>query len=318
MAAVRQYGNVEMEMNTAERIIEYSELPTESLGGKDAPAAWPTEGRLEACDLAAGYPDLPPTLKGLTFTIKNGETVGVVGRTRSGKSTLILSLFRFLEAQAGSIYIDGIDISSLKLHNIRSRITLIPQDPILFKGTILSNMDPHEEQSDLDILDALKRVRFINPDNSDGVLPRCEAFHLAVLMSVAEGGQNLSHGQRQLLCLARAMISRTKIMVLDKASSAVDKETDTENQRHIRAWFQDRTMLVVAHRLSTVVNFDKILVPNQGNLVEFDKPRELWETRQGRGFFRRLCEESEEASQLKEAIYGIGAVVIRDGRLRYL
>ncbi|KAI1279478.1 P-loop containing nucleoside triphosphate hydrolase protein [Xylaria sp. FL0933] len=305
MAAVRQYGNIEMEMNAAERIIEYSELPTESLGGKDAPAAWPTEGRLEACDLVAGYPDLPPTLKGLTFTINSGEKVGVVGRTGSGKSTLILSLFRFLEAQAGSIYIDGIDISSLKLRDIRSRITLIPQDPVLFKGTIRSNMDPLGEHSDLEILDALKRVRFINPDNSDGVLPRREASHLALLMPVAEGGQNLSHGQRQLLCLARAMISRTKIMVLDEASSAVDKETDTENQRHIRMWFQDRTMLVVAHRLSTVVNFDKILVLDQGNLVEFGTPRELWEIRQDRGFFRRLCEESEEASQLKEAIYGL-------------
>ena len=146
---LRQYANLELDMNATERIVEYSNIAIESQEGKDAPAAWPTEGELEVNDLVVGYAaDLPPVLKGLTFNVSRNQRVGVVGRTGAGKSSLTLALFRFLEARSGSIHIDGVDISKIKLYDLRSRLAIIPQDPVLFSGTVRSNLDAFDQQED--------------------------------------------------------------------------------------------------------------------------------------------------------------------------
>ncbi|KIX98535.1 uncharacterized protein Z520_05836 [Fonsecaea multimorphosa CBS 102226] len=326
---LRQYSNVELDMNATERIVEYSNITTENQGGVDAPAAWPTEGNLEVNDLVVGYaPDLPPVLKGLTFKVTKNQRVGVVGRTGAGKSSLTLALFRFLEARSGSIYIDGIDISKIKLYDLRSRLAIIPQDPVLFSGTVRSNLDPFEQQTDKELKEALARVHLISsvtasssamasgsatpiiPDHQHDTDadPTAATTNINIFRSlsskISEGGLNLSQGQRQLLCLARAIVSRPKIMVLDEATSAVDMETDALIQRSIREEFTDSTLIVIAHRLSTIADFDKILVMGEGKVLEFDNPKELM--RRKGGVFRGMVEMSGERAEL-ERIMGINS-----------
>lgn len=309
---LRQYSNVELEMNATERIIEYSNITIENQGGQDAPAAWPTEGQLEVSDLVVSYaPDLPPVLKGLTFRVTPNQRVGVVGRTGAGKSSLTLALFRFLEARSGSIYIDGIDISKIKLYDLRSRLAIIPQDPVLFSGTVRSNLDAFDQHEDGELREALARVHLISSSESSGPsgsatpIPDPEAntnIFRSLSSKISEGGLNLSQGQRQLLCLARAIVSRPKIMVLDEATSAVDMETDALIQRSIREEFSDSTLIVIAHRLSTIADFDRILVMGDGRVVEYDTPRNLMEKEDGE--FRGMVERSGEHAELEKVIYG--------------
>ncbi|KAK2809202.1 hypothetical protein FQN50_004038 [Emmonsiellopsis sp. PD_5] len=341
--ALRQYATVELNMNATERVIEYSNIEIESQGGLDVPAAWPTEGRLEVSDLVVGYaPDLPAVLKGLTFTVDKNQRVGVVGRTGAGKSSLTLALFRFLEARQGTILIDGIDVSKIKLHDLRSRLAIIPQDPVLFSGTVRSNLDPFEEFSDEQLRDALERVHLI-PSSTAGndhssrrsspepsppqtaagantgattpTLISAESGSTAntsantnifrnLDSSISEGGLNLSQGQRQLLCLARAIVSRPKIMFLDEATSAVDMSTDALIQQSIRSEFgrNSTTLLVIAHRISTIADFDKILVMDAGKAVEFGAPKDLMAIENG--VFKGLVEESGERDVLKRVILG--------------
>lgn len=304
-------------------VIEYTELPTETLGGKPAPAAWPTEGSIEINDLVVSYADdLPPVLKGLTFSVRRNERVGVVGRTGAGKSSLTLALFRFLEARSGTIHIDGLDISQIKLHDLRSRLAIIPQDPVLFSGTVRSNLDPFDKHTDAELRDSLERVHLLNSSSSGGPSsPRGAAHKNANIFHdlaspVSEGGLNLSQGQRQLLCLARAVVARPRVMVLDEATSAVDMATDALIQRSIRDEFTDATLLVIAHRLSTIADFDRILVLRDGQVAEFGRPRDLWDAtttttpgeEQGggaaHGIFRSMCEESGERDKLKALVFG--------------
>ncbi|KAK4245344.1 P-loop containing nucleoside triphosphate hydrolase protein [Corynascus novoguineensis] len=315
MWTIRFYATVELNMNAAERIIEYTELPTESLGGQSPPAAWPTEGRIEVNDLVVAYaPDLPPVLKGLTFSVNRNERIGVVGRTGAGKSSLTLALFRFLEARSGSIYIDGLDVSQIKLHDLRSRLAIIPQDPVLFSGTIRSNLDPFDHHTDEELRDCLERVHLVNNDTSaasssgsttpvGSITPKNTNPFSNLSSPVSEGGLNLSQGQRQLLCLARAIVSRPRVMVLDEATSAVDMHTDALIQRSIREEFTDATLLVIAHRLSTIADFDRVLVLSDGQVAEFGTPKELWEKGDA-GIFRGMCEESGEREKLKGIVYG--------------
>ena len=317
---IRQFTNLELDMNAAERIIEYSTLQTESQDGADPPAAWPSEGRLEVTDLVVSYaPDLPPVLKGLSFKVARNERIGVVGRTGAGKSSLTLSLFRFLEASQGSIYVDGLDISRLKLHALRSRLAIIPQDPVLFSGTVRSNLDAFDEHTDSELRDALERVHLVSPSalatpidptSSESETTAATATSsnsnpfTSLSSPITEGGLNLSQGQRQLLCLARAIVSRPKIMVLDEATSAVDMATDTLIQRSIREEFGDSTLIVIAHRLSTIADFDKILVLEDGKAVEFGTPKELFEKDGGNGVFRGMVAESGEKERLENMIMG--------------
>lgn len=326
MSTVRNYSNIELEMNAAERIVEYSELPTETTSGARPPAAWPTEGRLQVDGLTIGYRDLPPTLKDLTFSINGNERVGVIGRTGAGKSSLILALYRFLEARTGTVYIDGIDISTIQLHDLRSRIAIIPQDHMLFAGTVRSNIDPFGNYSDENILDALRSVHLVPQPSTPTPSSSSKAYvadntssigsetavddderHLpqGLWTPVAEGGSNFSQGQRQLICLARAMVLQSKIMILDEATSAVDMQTDVQVQRSIRQGFKNSTLIVIAHRLSTIADFDKILVLDKGRLVECGSPRQLWEMGRGKGIFRGMCEESSEKAYLKDIVYGM-------------
>ncbi|GAP88211.1 putative multidrug resistance-associated protein 1 [Rosellinia necatrix] len=335
MWSVRHYANAELEMNAAERIVEYTELPTEDLTGVKPPAAWPTEGRVEVNDLVISYADdLPPVLKGLSFSINRNERVGVIGRTGAGKSSLTLALFRFIEARSGSILIDGVDISKIRLHDLRSRLAIIPQDPVLFSGTVRSNLDPFDNHTDAELFDSLARVHLISSDDGDDdTSPSTPVAASSAAPSVAssrkntnifrnlnstisEGGLNLSQGQRQLLCLARAIVSRPKVMVLDEATSAVDMATDTLIQRSIREEFGDSTLVVIAHRLSTIADFDRILVLSDGRVAEYGTPRELWEAGEGdtsgsgsgeTGVFRAMCEQSGERDELKRIVYREGA-----------
>ncbi|KAI0473842.1 P-loop containing nucleoside triphosphate hydrolase protein [Xylariaceae sp. FL0804] len=325
---IRHYANIELEMNAAERIVEYTELPTESLAGVRPPAAWPTEGRVEVSDLVVGYADdLPPVLKGLSFAVERNERVGVVGRTGAGKSSLTLALFRFLEARSGSVHIDGVDIAKVRLHDLRSRLAIIPQDPVLFSGTVRSNLDPFGDHTDAELFESLARVHLITEreeaeENSSspgtpgtpggggqggqgGTTRRKNANIFRSLASpVSEGGLNLSQGQRQLLCLARAIVSRPKVMFLDEATSAVDMTTDTLIQRSIREEFGDSTLVVIAHRLSTIADFDRILVLSDGRVAEYGTPRELWDRGPRDGAFRAMCEQSGERDLLRRIVFG--------------
>lgn len=321
MMTIRQYASIELAMNAVERIVEYSKVPTETQEGSDVPAAWPTEGRLQVEGLVAGYaPDLPPVLKGLSFNVDRNQRVGVVGRTGAGKSSLTLSLFRFIEAREGNIVVDGIDISGINLQTLRSRLAIIPQDPVLFSGTVRSNLDAFDRYSDAELYDALERVHLIR---GTGNVSRCESssaigtadelgsvdisdsnnnIFSSLSSRIGEGGFNLSQGQRQLLCLARAIISRPKIMVLDEATSAVDMATDILIQRSIREEFGDSTLIVIAHRLSTIADFDRILVMSDGQAVEFDTPKNLLAKR---GAFWEMVEQSGERDRLEEIILGV-------------
>ncbi|KAM0310141.1 hypothetical protein ACHAO8_008382 [Botrytis cinerea] len=327
---IRLLASAELDMNAAERIFEYTQLDMEPQGGTDnIRASWPEEGKLEVTDLEVGYAEgLPAILKGLSFSVDKNQRVGIVGRTGAGKSTLSLALFRFLEARAGTIMIDGIDISTLKLHDLRTRLSIIPQDPVLFSGTIRSNLDPFDEFSDQQLKEALQRVHLIPSANSSPA-PELETpaesstaassssitatiteplnkentnVFLNLTSPISSAGANLSQGQKQLLCLARAILSRPKVLLLDEATSAVDMSTDTLIQRSIREEFANTTLLVVAHRLSTVADFDRILVMRDGVAAEFGSPRELLEIEDG--VFKGMVEQSGESRELERSIRG--------------
>lgn len=248
----------------------------------------------------------------------------------SGKSTLSLALFRFLQARKGSILIDGVDIATIKLHDLRTRLAVIPQDPVLFSGTIRSNLDPFDEFSDIQLRQALARVHLI-PSADNTPVPEPESpteasstgaassatsttvaelpveenvnIFLSLTSPISASGGNISQGQKQLLCLAKAILSRPKVLLLDEATSAVDKKTDTLIQRSIREEFSNTTLLVIAHRLSTVADFDKILVMQDGVAAEFGTPRELLDIEDG--IFKSMVEHSGEKDELARTVGGV-------------
>lgn len=253
-----------------ERILEYTDLPLEAdwiVESNSPPKDWPTMGRIEFVNYAARYrTGLDLVLKDITATIEPCEKIGIVGRTGAGKSSLTLALFRLIEPANGTIRIDGIDIVKLGLHQLRKCLTIIPQDPILFSGTIRSNLDPFNDFSDealwlcLELAHLKEFVRSLDKN---------------LEYEINEGGSNLSVGQRQLICLARALLRKTKILILDEATAAVDMETDSLIQRTIKQSFNDCTILTIAHRLNTVLDSDRILVLDDGRIAEFDSPANL-------------------------------------------
>ncbi len=285
---LRRYANVEMDMNSLERISEFCAIPVERSDGQIPPAHWPSSGQIEVSDLVVGYAaDSPPVLRGVSFACDSGSRVGIVGRTGAGKSSLTLALFRFLEARAGSIFIGGLDISTLALRELRERVAIIPQHPVLWLGTIRSNLDPFSVYDDTQLKDVLERVHLshqvppTDASSNDSEAHSSESsipiHSCALSMQVSESGLNLSLGQRQLVCLARALLSRPKILIMDEATSAVDMETDAIVQRSIRAELKNCTLIIIAHKLSTVIDLDKIVVLEEGKVAEMGAPKELWE-----------------------------------------
>lgn len=226
-------------------------------------------------------PSLPRVLKGVHFAIRPCEKIGVVGRTGAGKSSLIMGLFRLAELAEGSIAIDGVDIKTLHLRELRSRIAILPQEPCLFKGTLRSNLDPFNRYSDEELM-AVAQKCYLDP------LLRSSGEGLAT--PIASNGSNISLGTAQLVCLARALLNRSRVLVLDEATAALDLETDAAVQRVIRREFADRTIITIAHRLDTIIDSDRILVMNAGVVAEFDSPSRL--LGDPGSIFSQLCKQA--------------------------
>lgn len=293
---IRQSAEVVNLMVSVERVLAFRNMePEASLEveyDKNLDGSWPNHGEITVQDLAVRYrPALPPALDGATFSIPAGSRVGIVGRTGSGKSTVVQTLFRLLEAEHGSILIDGVDISKVGLHRLRTKISVIPQMPTLFSGcTVRENLDLFGIHSEEAIAKALKDAH-LSEVIAD--LPEGHATQ------VSEGGSNFSVGQRQLLCLARAILSKNKILVLDEATAAVDRRTDQLLHDSLHESFADSTIIAVAHRLDTIIEHDYVLVLGLGKVLEFGPPAEL--LRAG-GTFSRMVEETGEimSSSLKQ------------------
>ncbi|XP_076608098.1 multidrug resistance-associated protein 1 [Chaetodon auriga] len=281
---VRMSSDVETNIVAVEKVKEYSDTEKEAewkIKPSSLPPGWPTDGCIDIRGFSLRYRhDLDPAIRNITININGGEKVGIVGRTGAGKSSLTLGLFRIIEAAEGQIFIDGVDIAQLGLHELRSRITIIPQDPVLFSGSLRMNLDPFDCYSDEEVWRSL------------------EYSHLKTFVSglpnklsheCSEGGENLSVGQRQLLCLARALLRKTKILVLDEATAAVDMETDNLIQSTIRSQFEDCTVLTIAHRLNTIMDYTRVLVLDRGEMTEFDSPSNLIAQR---GAFYKMAKDA--------------------------
>jgi ABC-type multidrug transport system fused ATPase/permease subunit len=297
-ALVRTVSEVQNLLVSVERVMEYSEKPTEApvVTGVRLPENWPQQGRVVFKNYSARYREgLDLVVKDISFSVEPAEKVGIVGRTGAGKSSLTLALFRIIEAadsywalasdpsaeltpplgsamftsnSGGSIEIDGIDISTLGLRDLRQHLAIIPQDPTLFAGTLRQNLDPFSTLPDSDLWQALDRAH---------LKPHISTLPGGLSFEVLQNGENFSVGQRSLICLARALLRKTKVLVLDEATAAVDVETDDLIQKTIRKEFADRTILTIAHRIKTVMDSDKILVLEKGCVKEFDAPQVLLE-----------------------------------------
>uniref|UniRef100_A0A3Q2T472 Multidrug resistance-associated protein 1 n=1 Tax=Fundulus heteroclitus TaxID=8078 RepID=A0A3Q2T472_FUNHE len=281
---VRMSSDVETNIVAVERVKEYCNTEKEAEWQHEPPTippGWPSQGCIDIRGFGLRYRhDLDLAIRNITITINGGEKVGIVGRTGAGKSSLTLGLFRIIEAAEGHIFIDGVDIASLGLHELRSRITIIPQDPVLFSGSLRMNLDPFDSYSDEEIWRALE---FSHLKNFVSGLPD-KLSH-----ECSEGGENLSVGQRQLLCLARALLRKTKVLVLDEATAAVDMETDNLIQSTIRSQFDDSTVLTIAHRLNTIMDYTRVLVLDKGEMAEFDSPSNLLAHR---GVFYKMAKDA--------------------------
>ncbi|KEF53828.1 ATPase [Exophiala aquamarina CBS 119918] len=307
---IRQLAEVENNMNATERIHYYgTELAEEAaLKDRDVPPSWPQAGAITFDKVEMRYrPELPLVLQGLDFSIKGGERIGIVGRTGAGKSSIMSALFRLTELSGGQIKIDDIDISTVGLQDLRSRLAIIPQDPTLFRGTIRSNLDPFNEHTDLELWTALRKADLVAEEvDPKDKSPRPQTAETAATSTsnvngppapsrihldsqVEEEGLNFSLGQRQLMALARALVRNSQIIVCDEATSSVDFETDEKIQRTMRTGFAGKTVLCIAHRLKTIINYDRICVMDKGQIAELDTPINLFEAN---GIFRGMCDKS--------------------------
>ncbi|GAA5802280.1 hypothetical protein HPULCUR_007743 [Helicostylum pulchrum] len=299
---VRMYAANEMNMNAIERVREYLDIeeePVRNIFRSVSECSWPITGMVGIHNFVMKYAEgSPAVLRNISFKTRPGEKVGIVGRTGSGKSTLALSLLRFMDPEEGSITIDDKDIYYYDLDVVRSRLTIIPQDPVLFSGTIRSNLDPFDEYDDAALWGALKQSHLIDSRHegasvgSNGV----SVENISLDSAVTVNGNNWSQGQRQLIALARALVKKTSLIVLDDTTSSVDFDTDRQIQETIREEFKDSTLLCIAHRIRTVAGYDRILVMDQGEVKEFDTPYELI-SKEG-GVFRQMCESSGEFSEI--------------------
>ncbi|KAJ7187807.1 hypothetical protein C8R46DRAFT_876839 [Mycena filopes] len=330
--ACRFWTGLELDLNSVERVVEYLDLPQEPpaiIESNRPPAYWPSSSGNDTLmsveNLAVKYsPELPAVLQDISFTLKAGERIGLVGRTGSGKSTLAMSMLRFVR----KIIVDGIDISTIGIHDLRSRITFIPQDATLFSGTLRDNLDPFGDYEDTVCMDVLHRVHLIQDagasqstsrmasaaasprgsrpasihqaDTSDSIStftnPDAKTT-LSLETQVSAGGTNFSQGQRQLIAMARALLRRSAIVVMDEATSSVDFATDSKIQKTIREEFTGSLLITVAHRLRTIIDYDRLLVLDKGRVVEFDTPLRLMQKEDG--VFRGMCLKSGTFSELQ-------------------
>uniref|UniRef100_A0A6G1SLE4 ABC-type glutathione-S-conjugate transporter n=1 Tax=Aceria tosichella TaxID=561515 RepID=A0A6G1SLE4_9ACAR len=290
---VRMNSDLETHIVSVERILEYMDNEQEDRWIKEEcrpPQNWPQSGSISFQHYSTRYrKETDLVLKDVSIDIKPREKIGIVGRTGSGKSSLSLTLFRILERTSGTILIDSLDITKFGLHDIRSRLTIIPQDPVLFSGTLRFNLDPLRLYSDLDIWRALELAH---------LRPYINTLSMGLDYQVSEYGENFSVGQRQLICLARAILRKTKILVLDEATASVDLETDAIVQKTIRDVFQDCTIITIAHRLHTILDSDRIIVLDSGRIMELGSPSELIQNDQSA--FRSLVRDAGiDVSQLR-------------------
>ena len=280
-----------METNivSVERVKEYSETPTEAEWrhpGKEPPSGWPSDGRISFVNYSTRYrPGLELVLRNINADIGAHERIGIVGRTGAGKSSITLALFRMIESAEGKIMIDGVNIGELGLHDLRSNITIIPQDPVLFSGSLRFNLDPFMRHTDEEIWRALEYANL--KDFAQSLQKKLDH-------EITEGGDNISVGQRQLVCLARALLRKSKVLVLDEATAAVDMNTDSLIQRTIRDEFKDSTVLTIAHRLHTIMDYDRIIVLDAGKVKEFDTPDNLMANK--RSIFYSMVRQSTKNS----------------------
>ncbi|KAI0275322.1 multidrug resistance-associated ABC transporter [Gloeopeniophorella convolvens] len=337
--ACRFWTGLELDLNSVERVVEYLKLPQEPavvIENARPPAYWPSsesDNLIVVEDLVVKYaPELPPVLHNVSFSLKGRERVGLLGRTGSGKSTLAMSVLRFVDPASGRILIDGIDITSIGLHDLRSRLTFIPQDATLFSGTLRENLDPFNEHDDLECLDVLYRVQMItenayesqrasrqasraptrpgspshgSPSPTGGSSIAASATEVeskapvTLETQVSPGGTNFSQGQRQLIAMARALLRRSSIIVLDEATSSIDFATDAKIQATIREEFGGSLLLTVAHRLKTVIDYDRLIVLDKGVIAEFDTPWNLIQKEDG--IFRNMAMKSGMFAELEQA-----------------
>ncbi|KAJ1997680.1 hypothetical protein GGI04_005310 [Coemansia thaxteri] len=334
---LRCYCECEISMSSVERVNQYLQLEQEaashSAPENKPPADWPATGRVEVGDLVVEYVPGKPVIRGVSFSAAHGEKIGVVGRTGAGKSTLSLAFLRFIEAAKGRILLDNVDISGIGLEDLRRNITIIPQDPTLFNGTIRFNLDPFSEFPDELLWDALRRSHLVHEssDNSvsssgtaspaaeeeeeeeeecgaatrsptqgpvrDGGVARMSGIFKSLDAEIKENGQNLSLGQRQLVALARALVRRSRLIIMDEATASVDFDTDERIQRTIRgSEFADSTLFCIAHRLRTIIDYDRVLVMDKGQVAEFDTPWNLLQNKNS--IFRGMCEKTGEFKHL--------------------
>ncbi|XP_077294803.1 putative multidrug resistance-associated protein lethal(2)03659 [Arctopsyche grandis] len=282
---MRQSTELENQMTSVERVIEYNDIEKEasleSTGSKKPRPSWPEKGALEMRNVWMRYaPDGNPALRSLSFILHPKDKLGIVGRTGAGKTSIISALFRLAYVE-GTIDIDGVDTGEIGLHDLRSKLSIIPQEPVLFSGTMRKNLDPFDEYSDEILWEALEEVEL-----KDAVTDLAGGLN----SKMSEGGSNFSVGQRQLVCLARALIRKNRVLVLDEATANVDPQTDGLIQTTIRNKFADCTVLTIAHRLHTVMDSDKVLVMDAGTAVEFDHPHILLQNEDG--VFRSMVNQT--------------------------
>ncbi|PNI11692.1 LOW QUALITY PROTEIN: ABCC6 isoform 3, partial [Pan troglodytes] len=281
---VRNWTDLENSIVSVERMQDYAWTPKEASWRLPTCAAqppWPHGGQIEFRDFGLRYrPELPLAVQGVSFKIHAGEKVGIVGRTGAGKSSLASGLLRLQEAAEGGIWIDGVPIAHVGLHTLRSRISIIPQDPILFPGSLRMNLDLLQEHSDEAIWAALETVQ---------LKALVASLPGQLQYKCADRGEDLSVGQKQLLCLARALLRKTQILILDEATAAVDPGTELQMQAMLGSWFAQCTVLLIAHRLRSVMDCARVLVMDKGQVAESGSPAQLLAQK---GLFYRLAQES--------------------------
>lgn len=282
--SVRMASDLEASMISVERVRSYCKIETEAAREtteeKSLPDSWPSGGNIVFKDVSLRYrPGLPRVLKGLNIEFPKRSKIGVVGRTGAGKSTLMVSLLRIVEVDSGKILIDGCDTRKIGLTKLRSNIAVIPQDPVLFSGTIRSNLDPFHQFADDELSSVLTRVGLFTQSTPSSSVASLSSLAMSSVQSlqdpVKEGGSNFSVGQRQLLVIARALLSGASIVIMDEATAAVDADTDARIQKVMRSEFADATCITVAHRINTIMDSDFILVMDNGQAAEFDTPKNL-------------------------------------------